>query len=70
MIKPILVDDLVATDMQVSVQVIEPDTGNSSWWIARALNWRYGPIDRIVLAWEVFRGRAIAVRFKEDEQIK
>ena len=59
----ILIDSIVNQNVKESI--------NNNWHIAKALNYNkeYNPITiRIKWAWEVFRGKAIAVHFKRDEQ--
>lgn len=66
--KPVLIDDLVKNaDSQTEINLITSGGVRlRGWKIAKPLNHNLNFRERVSMAWQVFRGKAIAVRYFED----
>ena len=66
--KPVLIDDLVKqADTQYEVNLVTSGGVRlRGWKIAKPLNYNLGFRNRLRMAWQVLRGKAIAVRYFED----
>jgi len=66
--KPVLIDDLVKeANTQTEVNLVtHGGVRLRGWKIAKPLNYNLGFRSRVQMACQVFRGRAIAVRYFED----